>query len=180
MTLVSSGTIRMSDINVELGRSSTANISLDTAENGGYGAINTNSASRPSGTNPASMSEWYGYNHNAAGQTYPINITFDGYTGFTNMYVHNTTRNILVTGTPNQQSISATLNGSTAGDSIVVYSYGYSYSGGVYVGIFAADPVTFFTYLFSNNSGTPEASVIGSFTMPANSVSVGISAYEAF
>lgn len=66
MTLVSSGTIRMSDINTELGRSSTATISLDTAENGGYATINTNSASRPSSTNPASMSEWYGYNHNAA------------------------------------------------------------------------------------------------------------------
>jgi hypothetical protein len=67
MTLVSSGTIRMSDINVELGRSSTANISLDAAENGTYGAINLNSASRPSGTNPAAMSEWYSYNHSAAG-----------------------------------------------------------------------------------------------------------------
>jgi hypothetical protein len=66
MTLVSSGTIRMSDINVELGRSSTANISLDAAENGSYGAINTNSASRPSSNNPAAMSEWYSYNHNAA------------------------------------------------------------------------------------------------------------------
>jgi hypothetical protein len=66
MTLVSSGTIRMSDINVELGRSSTANISLDTAENGGYGAINTNSTSRPSSNNPAAISEWYSYNHNAA------------------------------------------------------------------------------------------------------------------
>ena len=66
MTLQSSGTIRMSNINSELGRSSTANISLDAAENGGYGAINTNSASRPSSNNPASISEWYGYDHNAA------------------------------------------------------------------------------------------------------------------
>jgi hypothetical protein len=75
MTLVSSGTIRMSDINVELGRSSTANISLDTAENGGYGAINTNSTSRPSSNNPAAMSEWYGYNHNATSGV--VNIAYD-------------------------------------------------------------------------------------------------------
>ena len=61
-----SGTIRMSQINSELGRSSTAQISLDTAENGGYATINTASTSRPSSTNPASMSEWYGYNHNAS------------------------------------------------------------------------------------------------------------------
>ena len=66
MTLVSSGTIRMSDINTELGRSSTATISLDSAENGSYATINTNSTSRPSSTNPASMSEWYSYNHSAA------------------------------------------------------------------------------------------------------------------
>ena len=63
MPLPSSGLIRMSQINTELGRSSTANISLDTAENGGYGAINQCSPLRPSGGNPASMSEWYGYNH---------------------------------------------------------------------------------------------------------------------
>jgi hypothetical protein len=60
-----SSTIRMSQINTELGRSSTASISLDTAENGGYGAINQASASRPSSNNPASLSEWYSYNHNA-------------------------------------------------------------------------------------------------------------------
>ena len=59
----------MSDINVELGRSSTATISLDTAENGGYATINTASTSRPSSTNPASMSEWYGYNHSASSGT---------------------------------------------------------------------------------------------------------------
>lgn len=66
MTLPASGQISMSQINTELGRSSTATISLDTAENGGYATINTDSTSRPSATNPASMSEWYGYNHNAS------------------------------------------------------------------------------------------------------------------
>ena len=67
MALQSSGQlIRMSQINTELGRSSTATISLDTAENGGYGTINTCGSPFPSGANPASMSEWYGYNHSAA------------------------------------------------------------------------------------------------------------------
>lgn len=71
MTLVSSGTIRMSDINTELGRSSTAQISLDSAENGSYATININSTSRPSFRNPAAMSEWYGYNHNASPPSTP-------------------------------------------------------------------------------------------------------------
>ena len=69
MTMPASGTISMSQINTELGRSSTATISLDTAENGGYATINTASSSRPNGSNPASMSEWYSYNHNASSGT---------------------------------------------------------------------------------------------------------------
>jgi len=60
----------MSQINTELGRGSTSQISLDTAENGGYARINQNSRSRPSATNPAYMSEWYGYNHRASGVTF--------------------------------------------------------------------------------------------------------------
>jgi len=66
MPIVTSGTLRMSGINTELGRTSTAQIALDLAENGSYAAINQNSTSRPSATNPATMSEWYGYNHTAA------------------------------------------------------------------------------------------------------------------
>jgi len=66
MALQSSGTIKMSEINTELGRSSTATISLDDAENGTYATINTASASYPNASNPAAMSEWYGYNHTAS------------------------------------------------------------------------------------------------------------------
>lgn len=66
MALQGSGSISMSQINTELQRSSTATISLDAAENGSYATINTCSSSRPSSGNPASMSEWYSYNHTAA------------------------------------------------------------------------------------------------------------------
>lgn len=66
MALPGSGPLSLGDINVELGRSRTSTISLDAAENGSYGAINQNSTSRPSSSNPARVSEWYGYNHSAA------------------------------------------------------------------------------------------------------------------
>lgn len=64
MAIPTSGQIGVSQhLNRELGRSINAQFSIDTAENGGYGAINSNSRSRPSATNPASFSEWYGYTH---------------------------------------------------------------------------------------------------------------------
>jgi len=56
----------MSEINTELGRSSTATISLDSAESGTYATINTASSSYPNDARPASMSEWYSYDHSAA------------------------------------------------------------------------------------------------------------------
>lgn len=63
---IGTGSVSMSAINLELGRASNASISLDSAENGSYGAINSCSPSRPSSSNPASMSEWRGYNHSFA------------------------------------------------------------------------------------------------------------------
>lgn len=66
MALQGSGQIKMSEINVELGRNSTDTISLDAAESGTYAAINTASPSYPSDARPASMSEWYSYDHSAS------------------------------------------------------------------------------------------------------------------
>lgn len=71
MALQSSGSISASQINTELVRSSSSGISLDSAENGSYAAINSCSPSRPNSSNPASMSEWYGYNHSFACCTAP-------------------------------------------------------------------------------------------------------------
>ena len=63
MTLPSSGPLSLSQINTELGRSSNATISLNTAEDGGYVPINQCADPKPSASNPATVSEWYGYNH---------------------------------------------------------------------------------------------------------------------
>lgn len=63
MSLPLGGPISMSQINTELVRSSTAQISLDSAENGSYAAVNNCSYYKPSATNPAAMSEWRGYDH---------------------------------------------------------------------------------------------------------------------
>lgn len=79
MTLPASGSsISMSQINTELGRSSTATISLDSAENGTYVAINTCGPNYPLAANPASMSEWYSYNHSAACGHAVASYYFDG------------------------------------------------------------------------------------------------------
>ena len=78
--------ISMSQINTELGRSATAEISLDSAENGSYATINTCSQYYPSSSNPATMNEWHGYNHSAAclyAFTMYYYNTGDGYYGGT-------------------------------------------------------------------------------------------------
>ncbi len=63
MVLPASGQISFANINIELGRNSTASISIDTAESDGYGCIQHCSSPFPNDTRPASVSEWYGYNH---------------------------------------------------------------------------------------------------------------------
>jgi hypothetical protein len=65
MTLPASGQISFSQINTELGRASNAQISLNTAEDGGYATINNCAQPKPNATNPAAISEWYSYNHSA-------------------------------------------------------------------------------------------------------------------
>jgi hypothetical protein len=65
MALQSSGQIKLSEINTELGRASNANISLNAAEDGAIVAINKCSLKRPLAPNPAAISEWYSYNHTA-------------------------------------------------------------------------------------------------------------------
>jgi hypothetical protein len=65
MAIPSSGALSAQTINFELARSRTSELSIDTAENGGYVAINRNSPSRPNSANPAAYSEWYSYDHTA-------------------------------------------------------------------------------------------------------------------
>lgn len=87
----------MNQIRAELGIPSQAPLSLDTAENGGYVAINQCSSSRPSSANPATISEWYGYNHTInccggatcythSGYSLDANCTAACSGGFTNTY----------------------------------------------------------------------------------------------
>lgn len=73
MTLTGSGQISFNDIRIELGIPTKSPFSLDDAENGnvgaGYPAINKCSSPFPASSNPASLNEWYGYNHTASYST---------------------------------------------------------------------------------------------------------------
>lgn len=70
MALNSSGQISMNDIRIELGIPTQSPFSLDTAENGSYVLLNQCSPSKPSSTNPASISEWYSYCHTCSCGTF--------------------------------------------------------------------------------------------------------------
>jgi len=66
MGLPSSGQIKFSDLNNEFGLAAEREISITSAATGVIAAINTNSASYPNSTAPHAISEWYGYDHDAA------------------------------------------------------------------------------------------------------------------
>ena len=81
MTIQGSGTpITLGQIRTELGHSGS--IGLRAAEIGTYGPLNTNSTSRPDGTTPSLMSEWYGYDHAAGGgpTLYTHSLKYSGVT----------------------------------------------------------------------------------------------------
>src|SRR5210317_545539 len=73
MALPASGEISISDINTEVGRSSTAaNTSLSSLSDGTYVTINTanDAADRPDGATPHNISEFYSYDHSAVAMSW--------------------------------------------------------------------------------------------------------------
>lgn len=65
MAIPSSGSISASDLNSELERTSTSQISLDDARSGVYSTINDASGDKPPSTGEISYSDWRGYDHDA-------------------------------------------------------------------------------------------------------------------
>jgi hypothetical protein len=77
MALQSSGTIKMSEINEELGRSSTSsNTTLKNLNTGAHVSINSVSENKPNSSAPHQMSEFYSYNHSAASLT-SVSLRYD-------------------------------------------------------------------------------------------------------
>lgn len=119
MTLPTSGPLSFSAINTELGRSSTAQMSLQTAETGGYVAINQASPSKPNGLAPYAVSEWYGYDQNAASAG-TITLDFYNYGAFA-------TARVLINGVINLQL-------SNTGSQSASIQTGFSFQGAVNTG----------------------------------------------
>lgn len=66
MALPSSGSISTAMINTELGRGTNDVFNFQTAAQGGYVTLNTNSPSLPSSSAPFSLQDWYSYDHSAS------------------------------------------------------------------------------------------------------------------
>ena len=63
MAISGDGEIRASDINVELGRSSTAQKSLDDSRKGEYVSINQANEDKPPANGQVAYSDWRNYDH---------------------------------------------------------------------------------------------------------------------
>lgn len=81
--LPSTGPISINDIRTQIGLSTKASFSLDSAENGdvsnGYPAINDCSPYKPSDLDGCSLSEWYNYDHNAPCTSNAIQAVYCNY-----------------------------------------------------------------------------------------------------
>lgn len=109
-------TLSMGDINVELGRSRTSSISLDTAENGGYVTINQNSSFRPLASNPASIAEWYSYNHTAGPAQ---SVTFSSFSSYTGSQSASYSGTVTITGSSATFNARSTSTGSFSTDTLI-------------------------------------------------------------
>ena len=77
MALTSSGQIKVSEINTELGRTSTSsNTSVKNLNTGAHVTINTNSTAKPNSSAPHQMTEFYSYNHSASAAADLTGIVF--------------------------------------------------------------------------------------------------------
>lgn len=163
MALTSSGQIAMSEINTELGRTSTtANTSLEDQSDGTYATINTanNSADRPDGSAPHAMTEFYSYDHDLASTSWStsnntgLNLGGDG--GTTD--VSNSDAQMTVTGGSGGTSCSVTTTGGPFGTFTLAISAtedpgesGTANSGTGFISTTSANSNSVFS---SHNSGT--------------------------
>lgn len=88
MAIPNTGGLSSTVINSEFGRSTQAQMSINAARNGSYGAINAASGKRPTanGQSGYAWSHWRGYNH---GATYPtVYITEQENYADTNVYFY--------------------------------------------------------------------------------------------
>jgi hypothetical protein len=129
MVLPTSGQLSFGEINIEIGRGFTSQIGLLQAESGQYVAINQASTSRPNGSSPYGINEWYGYNHSATAGATITNVEFSS--DETNPYM-STIYVSGVAGYLNQNSIQFeyTRDGGTTTSSLQ-----YLYSNGTNAGI---------------------------------------------
>ena len=75
MALTASGQLSLGDISIEMGVS-PSNVSLTTQSTTG---INTNSTSKPDGSTPHAISEFYSYDHSASPPLTAFNVDENAY-----------------------------------------------------------------------------------------------------
>ena len=150
--------ISLSQINTELGRSSNAQISLNTAEDSGYVAINGCSQYRPRAANPAKMSEWYRYNHSAT-----CYYCYNGSNAITGSFNLSSTSQTLyfpisfqgAVGNSTITLITSSVTGGTIASAQVVFGQ-YSNTYNQYVFLNSLDPALYETSI-TNTTATSES-----------------------